>query len=120
MSLLISTRSISVPPTAQMVSQISSHVIIHYHRSGESGRNGASFVREVKRDTPADINGSIKVGDKITRVNGADVSSSNPATVVEAINKVKSDPLLLDVSRAATSTLSMGVNLPSHLVGKKL
>ena len=73
---------------------------------GESGRNGGSFVREVKRDTPADINGSIKVGDKIIRVNGTNVSSSNPATVVEAIKKVKSDPLLLDVSRGGSGTLS--------------
>jgi hypothetical protein len=73
---------------------------------GEVGRNGGSFVREVKRDTPADINGSIKIGDKIIRVNGTNVSSSNPATVVELIKQVKSDPLLLDISRGGSGTLS--------------
>jgi hypothetical protein len=69
-------------------------------------RNGGSLVREVRKDTPADINGSIKVGDKIMRVNGTNVSNSNPATVVEAIKQVKSDPLLLDVSRGGSGTLS--------------
>jgi len=79
---------------------------------GEAGRKsgGGSFVREVKRDTPADINGSIMVGDKIIRVNGTDVSKSPPATVVATIKGVQSDPLLLDVSRGGTGTLSSSLD----------
>ncbi len=68
---------------------------------GQGGRYGGSVVREVKKDTPADICGSIKADDKIMRVNGQDVSQSNPATVVELIKSSSSDPLLLDVSRRA-------------------
>jgi Fanconi anemia group J protein len=79
---------------------------------GEAGRKsgGGSFVREVKRDTPADMNGSIIVGDKIIRVNGTDVSKSTPATVVATIKGVQSDPLLLDVSRGGTGTLSSSLD----------
>jgi len=66
---------------------------------GLGGRYGGCVVREVKKDTPADICGSIKADDKIMRVNGQDVSQSGPATVVELIKSSASDPLLLDVSR---------------------
>lgn len=65
---------------------------------GEGGRKGGSVVREVKKNTPAD-NGSIKTDDKIMRVNGCDVSHSDPATVVELIKNCATNPLLLDVSR---------------------
>lgn len=71
------------------------------------GKRGC-FVKEVKKDTPADVNGSIKTDDKILRVNGSDVSRSDPTTVVEKIKKTKSDPLLLDVSRGGSGSLSNG------------
>ena len=69
---------------------------------GETGENRGSFVREVKKNTPADINGSIKAGDKILRVNGANVSNAPPSTVVEKIKSAQSDPLMLDVSRSGS------------------
>lgn len=79
---------------------------------GEAGHKsgGGSFVRVVKRDTPADMNGSIMVGDKIIRVNGTDVSKSPPVTVVATIKGVHSDPLLLNVSRGGTGTLSSSLD----------
>jgi len=67
-----------------------------------TGRDRGSFVKTVKKDTPADINGNIKADDKIIRVNGTDVSSSNPATVVNKIKSITTDPLLLDVSRSGS------------------
>ena len=80
-------------------------------KSGDVGQHQrqysrrGSYVKEVKRNTPADI-GSIKMGDKIVRVDGEDVSSDNPATVVDKIkSSAKSgmnNPLLLDVSRSGT------------------
>ena len=66
---------------------------------GEGGRNGGSVVREVRKNYPADICGSIKADDKIMRVNGCDVSQSSPAAVVELIKTCTSDPLVLDVAR---------------------
>ncbi len=65
----------------------------------EGGRKGGSVVSEVKKNSPADNCGSIKPDDKIMRVNGCDVSQSDPAVVAELIKRCTSDPLLLDVSR---------------------
>ena len=72
------------------------------------GGNGGCFVREVKKDSPADMNGSIKAGDKILRVNGSNVSMNGPAEVVNKIKSTASDPLLLDVSRGGSGSLSSG------------
>ena len=74
----------------------------------KSRGGGGCFVQKLRKDTPADVNGSIKLGDKILRVNGSDVSNAGPATVVEKIKRAKSDPLLLDVSRGGDGSLSSG------------
>jgi len=71
-------------------------------------RNGGCFVRTVKPNTPADINGIIKKGDKILRVNGSDVSRSDATAVVSKIKQVSADPLMLDVSRGGSGSLSSG------------
>ena len=64
----------------------------------EDGRKGGSVVKAVKKNSPADNCGAIKSDDKIMRVNGCDVSQSDPAAVAELIKSCKSDPLLVDVS----------------------
>jgi len=72
-----------------------------------SKRVGGCFVREVRKDTPAYANGSIKKEDRILRVNGSDVSRSDVQGVVDKIKGTKSsEPLLLDVSRGGSGSLS--------------
>ena len=68
---------------------------------GGADNSGGCYVQSIKPNTPAEINGSIRIGDKILRVNGTDVSKSNPATVVSKI-KNGADPLLLDVFRSGS------------------
>ena len=73
----------------------------------EGGNGGGSFVRAVKPDTPAENNGFIRAGDKILRVNGSDVSCSDPLSVVGKIKGTKRDePLMLDVTRGGSGSLS--------------
>ena len=49
-------------------------------------------MRQVKEDTPADVNRSIKAGDRILRMNGKDVSALGPADVAREIVRETSGP----------------------------
>ncbi|KAL7540832.1 hypothetical protein ACHAXR_010746 [Thalassiosira sp. AJA248-18] len=72
----------------------------------KSGSSGGCFVQAVRPNTPAEINGTIMAGDKIVRVNGNNVSTANPATVVGKIKDATSDPLMMDVSRGGSGSLT--------------
>ena len=73
----------------------------------QSGSNSC-VIQSTKKDYPADVNGSLKSGDRILRVNGNDVSQSSPTSVAGMIRDVTADPLLLDVTRGGSGTLSQG------------
>ena len=73
----------------------------------EGRRGSGTYVSAVKPGTPAEINGFIQVDDKLLRVNGSDVSRSDPATVVNKIKGTRrGDPLMLDVTRGGSGSLS--------------
>lgn len=69
------------------------------------GRRRGCYVKGAKKGFPAD-NGTLKEDDKILRVNGSNVSHMNSQEVAELIRDSSNDPLLLDVSRGGSGTLS--------------
>ena len=71
-------------------------------------RSRGCYIRTVKKGTPAETDGSLKAGDKILRVNGKDVSHEEPANVANIIRDTPADPLVLDITRGGSGTLSSG------------
>jgi len=74
-------------------------------KKGAGNRRGC-FISKVKEDTPAAMNGSLQVEDRIVRVNGNDVFNSDPAHVSTMIKGLKKDPVVLDVTRGGSGSLS--------------
>ncbi|KAL7470659.1 hypothetical protein ACHAXS_010897, partial [Conticribra weissflogii] len=70
------------------------------------GRRRGCFVKGAKKGFPAD-NGMLQEDDKILRVNGSDVSRMQSQEVAEMIKDEINDPLLLDISRGGSGTLSI-------------
>ena len=72
------------------------------------GRGRGCFIGNIKKDSAAGINGSLKAGDKILRVNGDDVTHLKSSTIANRIRNLSADPLILDISRGGSGTLSSG------------
>jgi len=69
------------------------------------GRRRGCYVKGAKKGFPAD-NGTLKEDDKILRVNGSNVAHMNSQEVAEMIRDSSNNPLLLDISRGGSGTLS--------------
>ena len=74
-------------------------------KKGAGNRRGC-YINAVKEDTPAAMNGSLNVEDRIVRVNGNDVFNSDPANVSSMIKGINKDPVVLDVTRGGSGSLS--------------
>jgi S1-C subfamily serine protease len=73
-----------------------------------AGNKRGCFIKAVKDETPAAMNGSLQAEDRIIRVNGNDVFNSDPANVSTLIKSQKEDPIVLDVTRGGSGSLSRG------------
>ncbi len=71
-----------------------------------AGNSRGCYINAVKEGTPAAMNGSLKVEDRVVRVNGSDVFNSDPASVSTMIKGIKKDPVVLDVTRGGSGSLA--------------
>jgi hypothetical protein len=75
-------------------------------KNAQKGSGGGCVVESTEQGSPADIVGSLSIGDTILRVNGCDVSKEDVGIVAKKIKESSGDSVTLDVSRGGSGSLS--------------